>query len=470
MPPCGEGRDRQGKRRPQLRRNPRNLSFLQTFLLVFGFIAVFVGAFMIFNTFSITVAQRVSRVRRAADARRLAPPDPRLGPDRGVAIGLFGAVVGLAGGFVMATGLTRCSRRSVIDLPTTCLVFEIAHRDRRRCSSASSSPSSRRWFPRCARPGCRRSPPCTTSRRRPSRAAAGSSSRSRHLRRWSASRSSAPASSAAPGRRARAAGWAAAGPLIVIAVSFLSPPLVPPLATVAGRPLERLRRRDRQAGPRERAAQPESHRRHRGGADDRPGAGHLRDRLLGRAEELGGPGRRRKLRRRDGDPEQRRLLADPEPAPPSPRAQSPRAWGRRDDPRAQAKLLGNGARRSLRRPASATAVDIEWEQGGPRGPARAQRRRGYPLRLLRLRTDSSPATASSSSPSSEKAELRGRREFRRQARSLRQRPDHPGGPGPRIRADPGQVDFVQTAPGADPTRVQALLTKRRNGLPDRRSR
>ena len=37
-----------------------NLSFLQTFLLVFGFIAVFVGSFLIFNTFSITVAQRVT--------------------------------------------------------------------------------------------------------------------------------------------------------------------------------------------------------------------------------------------------------------------------------------------------------------------------------------------------------------------------------------------------------------------------
>ncbi len=36
------------------------LGFLQTFLLVFGFIAVFVGSFLIFNTFSITVAQRIS--------------------------------------------------------------------------------------------------------------------------------------------------------------------------------------------------------------------------------------------------------------------------------------------------------------------------------------------------------------------------------------------------------------------------
>ena len=37
-----------------------NLSFLQIFLLVFAFIAIFVGSFLIFNTFSITVAQRVS--------------------------------------------------------------------------------------------------------------------------------------------------------------------------------------------------------------------------------------------------------------------------------------------------------------------------------------------------------------------------------------------------------------------------
>ncbi|HEX5713893.1 MAG TPA: ABC transporter permease, partial [Solirubrobacterales bacterium] len=35
-----------------------SLGFFQTFLLVFGFIAVFVGSFLIFNTFSITVAQR----------------------------------------------------------------------------------------------------------------------------------------------------------------------------------------------------------------------------------------------------------------------------------------------------------------------------------------------------------------------------------------------------------------------------
>ena len=36
-----------------------NLGFLPILLLVFAFVALFVGAFLIFNTFSITVAQRV---------------------------------------------------------------------------------------------------------------------------------------------------------------------------------------------------------------------------------------------------------------------------------------------------------------------------------------------------------------------------------------------------------------------------
>ena len=56
-----------------------NLSFLQTFLLVFGFIAVFVGSFLIFNTFSITVAQRVTEFGMLRTLGRLAPADPHHG-------------------------------------------------------------------------------------------------------------------------------------------------------------------------------------------------------------------------------------------------------------------------------------------------------------------------------------------------------------------------------------------------------
>ena len=53
-----------------------NLGFFQTFLLVFAFIALFVGAFLIFNTFSITVAQRVTEFGMLRTLGASRPPDP----------------------------------------------------------------------------------------------------------------------------------------------------------------------------------------------------------------------------------------------------------------------------------------------------------------------------------------------------------------------------------------------------------
>ena len=95
---------------------------------------------------------------------------------------------------------------------------------------------------------------------------------------------------------------------------------------------------DRPARTRELPAQPEPHRGYRGGADDRPRRGRLRDRLRSGPEELGRLGRRRKLRRRPGDPEHRRLLADP----PARRGwrKGPRRRSGGDDPLRQAKLVG----------------------------------------------------------------------------------------------------------------------------------
>ena len=61
-----------------------NLSFFNTFLLVFTIIALFVGAFIIYNTFSIIVAQRAPRARPAPRARRIGRTGHRLGRDRGV--------------------------------------------------------------------------------------------------------------------------------------------------------------------------------------------------------------------------------------------------------------------------------------------------------------------------------------------------------------------------------------------------
>jgi putative ABC transport system permease protein len=88
-----------------------NLGFLRTALLVFAFVALFVGAFLIFNTFSITVAQRITEFGMLRT----------LGASRGqilasvvveaLAIGLLGALLGLAGGFAIARASTRSSSR-----------------------------------------------------------------------------------------------------------------------------------------------------------------------------------------------------------------------------------------------------------------------------------------------------------------------------------------------------------------------
>ena len=50
------------------------IAFITYFLLGFGAVALFVGAFVIFNTLSITVAQRTREFATVSDARRLTPP------------------------------------------------------------------------------------------------------------------------------------------------------------------------------------------------------------------------------------------------------------------------------------------------------------------------------------------------------------------------------------------------------------
>ncbi|HEY1855140.1 MAG TPA: FtsX-like permease family protein [Solirubrobacterales bacterium] len=100
------------------------LGFFQTFLLVFGFIAVFVGSFLIFNTFSITVAQRISEfgmLRTLGASRRQILASVLV---EAVAIGLVGAILGIGGGFVVALGLNALFEALGIDLPTTSLVLE----------------------------------------------------------------------------------------------------------------------------------------------------------------------------------------------------------------------------------------------------------------------------------------------------------------------------------------------------------
>ncbi|HSD77700.1 MAG TPA: ABC transporter permease, partial [Solirubrobacteraceae bacterium] len=95
-----------------------NLGFLTTALLAFAGISLFVGAFIIFNTFSITVAQRL---REFALLRTLGASRGqvlRAVLSEGLFLGLVGSAVGLALGLVTAIGLRALFKAVGVDLPS----------------------------------------------------------------------------------------------------------------------------------------------------------------------------------------------------------------------------------------------------------------------------------------------------------------------------------------------------------------
>src|SRR5919108_1196652 len=95
-----------------------NLGFLTTALLVFAGISLFVGAFIIFNTFSITVTQRMREfaLLRTLGASRGQVMRSVIG--EGLTIGLLGSIVGLVLGLAVAAGLRALFRAVGIDLPS----------------------------------------------------------------------------------------------------------------------------------------------------------------------------------------------------------------------------------------------------------------------------------------------------------------------------------------------------------------
>ncbi|HET9676930.1 MAG TPA: FtsX-like permease family protein, partial [Solirubrobacterales bacterium] len=218
-----------------------NLGFLQTFLLVFGFIAVFVGSFLIFNTFSITVAQRVSEfgmLRTLGASRRqiLSTVMVEAG-----AIGLLGALLGIGGGFVIAAAIEALFKAFGLELPTTSLQLQsrtvvvalVVGLLVTLVSSLVPALRSTRVPPIAA---LHAFSPAPTRRRRLGYLALSVLLGAGGL---VAVLFGLFGSGGAGTRAAMMGGGAVA---IVFAVSIFSPRLVPPLATVAGWPLERLRR------------------------------------------------------------------------------------------------------------------------------------------------------------------------------------------------------------------------------------
>jgi putative ABC transport system permease protein len=97
--------------------------FIRYFLLSFAGIALFVGAFVIFNTFSITVAQRTrefATLRTIGASRRQLMQSVIL---EALVIGFVAALIGLFAGLGLAVGLNALFKALNLDLPTQGTVF-----------------------------------------------------------------------------------------------------------------------------------------------------------------------------------------------------------------------------------------------------------------------------------------------------------------------------------------------------------
>ncbi len=99
------------------------LKIIQDFLLAFGGVALFVGAFVIANTLSITIAQRtreLATLRTLGATRRQVLRSVML---EALLVGLLASVVGLFLGLGLAKGLNSLFKSFGIDLPQAATVF-----------------------------------------------------------------------------------------------------------------------------------------------------------------------------------------------------------------------------------------------------------------------------------------------------------------------------------------------------------
>ncbi|MGH9263896.1 MAG: ABC transporter permease [Acidimicrobiales bacterium] len=101
-----------------------DLSFFNTFLMVFAVVALLVGGFMIFNTFSITVAQRTREngLLRALGASRRQILSSVL--VEATAIGLVASALGLAAGVAVAGLLKAMLAAFGLEIPGSGIVLE----------------------------------------------------------------------------------------------------------------------------------------------------------------------------------------------------------------------------------------------------------------------------------------------------------------------------------------------------------
>jgi putative ABC transport system permease protein len=123
LPPGTQVRTGQGQAKEDAKNTESFLSFLQDFLLAFGFIALFVGSFVIANSLSITIAQRsreLATLRTLGATRRQVRRSIVI---EGLAIGSLASIVGIGVGLGLGVGLFRLFDAVGFTLPNNGLVL-----------------------------------------------------------------------------------------------------------------------------------------------------------------------------------------------------------------------------------------------------------------------------------------------------------------------------------------------------------
>jgi putative ABC transport system permease protein len=119
LPPNAEVATGEAQTKSEAEGSNEDLRLLQRLLLVFGGIALFVGAFVIFNTLSITVAQRTrefATLRTLGASRRQVLGSVVL---ESLVIGALASAIGLFAGLGLAAGLNALFTSLGVELPQT---------------------------------------------------------------------------------------------------------------------------------------------------------------------------------------------------------------------------------------------------------------------------------------------------------------------------------------------------------------
>ena len=124
LPPGTQVRTGQAQAKEDAKDVEGFLNFLQTFLLAFGFIALFVGAFVIANSLSITIAQRT---RELATLRTLGASRKQVLWSiivEALVMGVLASIAGILLGLGLATGLFKLFDAVGFTLPNNGLVMQ----------------------------------------------------------------------------------------------------------------------------------------------------------------------------------------------------------------------------------------------------------------------------------------------------------------------------------------------------------